>query len=91
MDQKPSFSHLQRVLAGLTPDQVVAELTTKPAMAKAKPSERASPCDITKTRLIAESAEEVSQPDTLDGDGTLLETFCAPRGRGCSSIHSASA
>jgi hypothetical protein len=55
---------LQRVLAGQTLDQVVAErLTAKPALAKAKPSGRAGPCDITKARLIAESAEEVSQPD----------------------------
>ena len=57
--------HLQRVPAGQTPDQVVAErLTAKPALAKAKPSRRAGPYDITKARLIAESAEEVSQPDT---------------------------
>jgi hypothetical protein len=35
---------LQRVLAGQTPDQVVAErLTAKPALAKAKPSGRARP------------------------------------------------
>jgi hypothetical protein len=57
--------YLQRVLAGQTPDQVVAErLTTKPALAKAKPSGRAGPCDITKARLIADRAEEVSQPDS---------------------------
>ncbi len=55
----------QRVLDGQTPDQVVAErLTAKPALAKAKSSERASQCDIIKARLIAESAKEVSQPDT---------------------------
>jgi len=55
----------QRVLAGQTPDQVVAErLTAKPALAQDKPSGRAGPCDITKARLIAESAKEVSQPDT---------------------------
>ena len=49
----------QRVLEGKTPDQVVAErLTVKPVLAKAKPSGRASPCDITKARLIAESAKE---------------------------------
>ena len=54
----------QRVLEGQTPDQVVAErLTAKPALAKAKPSGRAGPCDIIKARLIAESAKEVSQPD----------------------------
>src|SRR4051812_21754577 len=55
----------QRVLEGQTPDQVVTErLTAKPALANAKPSGRAGPCDITKARLIAESAEEVSQPDS---------------------------
>ena len=55
----------QRVLEGQTPDQVVAErLTAKPALAKAKPSGRAGPGDIIKARLIAESAKEVSQPDT---------------------------
>jgi hypothetical protein len=54
----------QCVLAGKTPNQVVAERrTAKPALAKDKPAERSGPCDITKTRLIAESAEEVSQPD----------------------------
>ena len=55
----------QRVLEGQTPDQVVAErLIAKPALAKAKPSGRAGPDDITKARLIAENAKEVSQPDT---------------------------
>src|ERR1700758_4350044 len=55
----------QRVLAGQTPDQIVAErLTAKPVLAKAKPSGRAGPCDITKARLIAENAKEVSQPNT---------------------------
>ena len=54
----------QRVLAGQTPAQLVAErLTAKPALAKAKPSGQAGPCDITKARLIAENAKEVSQPD----------------------------
>src|SRR5690348_8725193 len=38
-------------------------LTAKPTLAKAKPSGRASPDDIIKARLIAESAKEVSQPD----------------------------
>jgi transposase InsO family protein len=53
-------AHRQRVLEGQTPDQVVAErLTTKPALAKAKPSGRAGPGDITKARLIAESAKMV--------------------------------
>src|SRR4051794_37620532 len=55
----------QRVLEGQTPDQIVAErLTAKPALANAKPSGRPGPCDIIKARLIAESAKEVSQPDT---------------------------
>src|SRR5690242_6334719 len=56
----------QRVLEAKTPDQVVAErLTAKPALAKNKPAGRAGPCDITKARLIAQSAKEVSQPDSL--------------------------
>ena len=55
----------QRVLEGQTPDQIVAErLTAKPVLAKDKPSGRAGPCDITKARLIAENAKEVSQPDS---------------------------
>jgi transposase InsO family protein len=54
----------QRVLAGKTPDQVVAErLKAKPNLAKAKPKGRAGPCDMTKARLIADRAKEVSQPD----------------------------
>jgi hypothetical protein len=53
------------VLEAKTPDQVVAErLTAKPALAKAKPSGQAGSCDITKARLIADRAEEVSQPDS---------------------------
>src|SRR5215210_3840737 len=55
----------QRVLEAKTPDPVVTErLTAKPALAKDKPSGRAGPCDITKARLIAQSAREVSQPDS---------------------------
>jgi transposase len=55
----------QRGLDGQTPDQVVAErLEAKPALAKDTPSGRASPCDITKARLIADRAKEVSQPDS---------------------------
>ena len=51
-------------LASQTPDQVVAErLTAKSALAKDKPAGGAGPCDITKARLVAESAKEVSQPD----------------------------
>jgi hypothetical protein len=79
--RKGTFLHLQRVLAGLTPDQVVAErLTTKPALAKAKPSGRAGPCDITKAHLIAESAEEVLQPDMLISRATRLGglSLCLP-------------
>ena len=55
----------QRVLEGKTPDQVVAErLQAKRILAKDKPQGRAGPCDITKARLIAERAKEVSQPDS---------------------------
>jgi hypothetical protein len=51
----------QRVLKGKTPDLVVAErLTAKPALAKDKPAGRARSCDITKPRLIADRAKEVS-------------------------------
>jgi hypothetical protein len=42
---------------------VAERLTAKPALAKAKPSGRAGPCDIVKARLIAENAKEVTQPD----------------------------
>ena len=57
----------QRVLEAKTPDQIVAErLTAKPALATNKPAGRAGPCDITKARMIAENAKEVSQPDTAD-------------------------
>jgi hypothetical protein len=56
----------QCVLAGKTPNQVVAERrTAKPALAKDKPAERSGPCDITKTRLTADRAKEVSQPDSV--------------------------
>ena len=68
----------QRVLEGQTPDQVVAErLTAKPVLATAKPSGRAGPGDIIKARLIAESAEEVSQPDTRQ-----VRPGSVPRARG---------
>jgi transposase len=54
----------QRVLGGKTPDQVVAErLKAQPTWVKAKPQGRAGPCDMTKARLIADRAKEVSQPD----------------------------
>jgi transposase InsO family protein len=55
----------QRVLDGKTPDQVVAErLKARRTLAKRTPHGRAGPCDMTKARLIAERAKEVSQPDT---------------------------
>ena len=58
----------QRVLEAKTPDQVVAEQPiAKPALAKHKPAGRVGPCDITKARLIAENAKEVSQPDNAAG------------------------
>jgi transposase InsO family protein len=54
----------QRVLEGQTPDQVVADrLKARPCLANATPLGRAGPCDITKARLIADQAKEVSQPD----------------------------
>lgn len=57
----------QRVLDSKTPDQIVAErLKATPTLAKTKPQGRASPCDTTKARLIAEAAKEVSQPDSLE-------------------------
>jgi hypothetical protein len=57
----------QRVLNGKTPDQVVAErLEARPQLNKPTrtPQGRAGPCDITKARLIADAAKEVSQPDS---------------------------
>jgi transposase InsO family protein len=57
----------QRVLNGKTPDQVVAErLEARPQLNKPSrtPQGRAGPCDITKARLIADAAKEVSQPDS---------------------------
>jgi len=55
----------QRVLSGRTPNQVVAErLAARPELANPKPHGRAGPCDLTKARLIAKAAKEVSQPDT---------------------------
>jgi transposase InsO family protein len=54
----------QRVLDGRTPSQVVAErLEAKPELTNPTPHGRAGPCDVTKARLIAEVAREVSQPD----------------------------
>ncbi len=55
----------QRVLDGRTPDQVVVErLKARRKLARGKPEGRAGPDDIAKARLIAESAKEVSQPDS---------------------------
>ena len=55
----------QRVLDGKTPNQVVAErLTARPRRANPTPYGQASPCDVTKARLIAEATKEVSQPDS---------------------------
>ncbi|HYH46850.1 MAG TPA: IS481 family transposase [Thermoanaerobaculia bacterium] len=54
----------QRVLDSKTPDQVVAErLKARRKLANPKPHGRAGPEDITRARLIAEAAKEVSQPD----------------------------
>jgi hypothetical protein len=55
----------QRVLAGKTPDQVVAErLTARRKLANARPHGRAGPADTAQARLIAEAAKAVSQPDS---------------------------
>jgi hypothetical protein len=68
------------VLEGQTPDQLVAErLTAKPALANAKPSGRPGPCDIIKARLIAESAKEVSQPDSYYYSRALRGVRCIRR------------
>ena len=55
----------QRVLDGKTPDEVVAErLKARRKLARGKPEGRAGPEDISKARLIAEAAKEVSRPDS---------------------------
>src|SRR3712207_5626900 len=55
----------RRVLAGKTPDQVVAErLKARRKLANPRPHGWAGPDDIAKARLIAEAAKEVSQPDS---------------------------
>jgi hypothetical protein len=46
-------------LQATTPDQVVAE-PLNAVLAKDKPAGRAGPCDITRARLIADRAKEVS-------------------------------
>jgi transposase len=54
----------QRVLDGKTPNQVVtSHLKARPELANPTPHSRTGPCDITKARLIATAAKEVSQPD----------------------------
>lgn len=64
--QRPSSACAE----GQAPDLVVAErLTARSALAKDKPAGRASPHDITKARLIADRAKEVSQPNA----GLILE------------------
>ena len=56
----------QRVLDGMTPDQVIAErLKAHRRLVNAKPHGRAGPDDLARARLIAEAAKEVSQPDRL--------------------------
>ena len=70
----------QRVLDGRTPSQVTAErLKAEPKLARAAPSGRAGPCDLTKARLIADRAKEVSQPDIVC-DRLRLGPTCDPRG-----------
>ena len=55
----------QRVLDGKTPNQVVAErLKARRKLVRGEPEGCAGPDDIAKARLIAESAKEVSQPDS---------------------------
>ena len=55
----------QRALDGKTPDQVVAErIEAEPELARASPHGRAGPCDLTRARLVADAAKEVSQPDS---------------------------
>ena len=47
------------------PDQVAAErLKARRKLARGKPEGRAGPADISKARLIAEAAKEVSRPDS---------------------------
>jgi transposase InsO family protein len=55
----------QRVLDGKTPDRVVTErLAARPELSNAWPHGRAGPCDVTRARLIAQAAKEISQPDS---------------------------
>ena len=57
---------LQRVLEGKTSNQVVVDhLKATPDLANPAPHGRTGPCDTTKIRLIADTAEKVSQPDTV--------------------------
>ncbi len=55
----------QRVPDGRTPNQIAVEhLAATPALANSMPHGRAGPCHITKARLIADAAKEISQPDS---------------------------
>ncbi len=55
----------KRVLDGRIPNQLVAEhLTTKPELANPASRGSAGPCDATNASLIADTAKEVSQPDS---------------------------
>ena len=64
MRQYAGHQSCRGTLEGKTPDQVVAErLKAKRSLAKHTPQGRAGPCDMTKARLIADRAKEVSQPD----------------------------
>jgi hypothetical protein len=54
-----------RGLDGSTPDQVLAErLKAKRKLARVQPHGRAGPNAVSKARLLAEAAKEVSQPDS---------------------------
>jgi hypothetical protein len=69
----------QRVLDGKTPNQVVAErLKKRRKLANPKPQGRAGPDDITRARLVAEAAKEVSRPDTDGGVATWTEPGGVP-------------
>ncbi len=62
----PANAQRQRVLEGKTLNQVVVDyLKAKPDLANPAPHSRIGPCDTTKIRLIADTAEKVSQPDTV--------------------------
>ena len=55
----------QRVLDGKALNQVTAQrLKARRRLARGKPEGRAGPDDVARARLVAETAKEVSQPDT---------------------------